>query len=164
MPWDQDLQRQVPPRGKRCQAKNEDGTQCWFHHANIWTNNIWTCRTHRNQLLKNKKEKTIKNIPMQEKLDALNMVGQNIHTAICFNDGLLTCQLQVGNPSEKEAVSGCFPTHLIDFVIELHQHYMDTIPCRDTEMVITKLEEARLWLEKRKIDREKRGVLQTDKN
>jgi hypothetical protein len=51
----------------------------------------------------------------------------------------------------------------VDFVIELHQHYQTLIPCRETAIVITKLEEARLWMEKRKMDREKRGVLQTDK-
>ena len=33
-----------------------------------------------------------------------------------------------------------------------------TFPCRENSIVITKLEEALLWLGKRKADREKRGV------
>ncbi len=105
----------------------------------------------------------MENVPVQSKLDGLNTVGQDIHGHIRFGDGFLTCQLQVGHPSEEDAVSGCFPTHLLDFVIELHQHYQSLVPCRETAIVITKLEEARLWMEKRKMDRDKRGVLQTDK-
>jgi len=102
-------------------------------------------------------------LTVAEKLGALNTVGQDIHEAITFENGKLTCQLQVGHPKEKGSTTGCFPTHLVDFVIELHQHYNTLIPSRETDLVITKLEEARLWLEKRKMDREKRGVLQTDK-
>ena len=108
------------------------------------------------------KELTTPQEKTQEKIAGLNTVGQDIHEAITFEDGKLTCQLQIGHPSEEGSVKGCFPTHLVDFVIELHQHYNVLIPSRETDMVITKLEEARLWLEKRKIDREKRGVLQTD--
>ncbi len=99
----------------------------------------------------------------QEKLSQLNEVGQEIHEAITFENGKLTWQLQVGHPNEEGSVSGCFNTHLVDFVIELQQHYQSIMPCRENALVITKLEEARLWLEKRKMDREKRGVLQTDK-
>lgn len=97
------------------------------------------------------------------KLEELDGVGQNVHPAITFRDGKLTCQLQVGHPKEPGSVEGCFSTHLVDFVIELHQHYQNILPSRETALVITKLEEARLWQEKRKMDREKRGVLQTDK-
>lgn len=99
---------------------------------------------------------------VEEKVKALNTVGQEIHENITFKDGLLSCQLQIGHPNEEGNIKGCFPTHLIDFVIELHQHYNSVLPSRETSLVITKLQEARLWLEQRKLDREKRGVLQTD--
>lgn len=98
------------------------------------------------------------------KLNALNAskVGQ-IHKDITFVDGKLTIQLQVGHPNEDGSVAGCFPTHAVQALVELHKHYAEIMPSRETAIVITKLEEAWLWLKKRELDRDQRGVLQTDK-
>ena len=95
----------------------------------------------------------------QEKIAQLNTVGQDIHESILFVDGKLTCQLQVGHPKEPSSISGCFPTHLIDWVIELHEHYQRQIWSIETAEALLFLRLARLALEKRKVDREKRGVL-----
>lgn len=109
-------------------------------------------------------EETTPQAKTRLKLHALNDVGQDIHPAITFVDGKLTCQLQVGHPGEEGSKEGCFGTHLIDFCAELHKHYNTLIRCRETSIAITNLETAWLFLMKRKLNREKRGVLQTDKD
>jgi len=98
------------------------------------------------------------------KIAALNAsaVGR-VHPSITFVDGKLTIQLQVGHPNEDGSVGGCFPTHAIQALVELFKHYQEIMPGRETALVITKLEEAWLWLKKRELDRDQRGVLQTDK-
>lgn len=103
------------------------------------------------------------NVSVKEKLDALNNCGvKDVHEAITFVDGKLTIQLQVGHPDEEDAISGCFPTHAIDALTALHEHYQELFRSRETALCITKLQEARMWLDERARDREKRGVLQTD--
>ena len=92
----------------------------------------------------------------------LKPVIEGIHESIKFDNGKLTIQLQVGHPNEEGAVKGCFPTHAVESLIALHEYYQNQIRSRETALVITKLQEARLWQEWRKMDREKRGVLQTD--
>lgn len=103
-------------------------------------------------------------IQVKDKLEAMNQsdVGK-IHPAITFVDGKLTIQLQVGHPSQPDAITGCFPTHAIEALIKLHEFYNTQIPSHETSMAILKLREAWLWLNARKLDRESRGVLQTDK-
>lgn len=98
------------------------------------------------------------------KLTALNASGVGkVNPAITFVDGKLVAQLQVGHPNEDGSIGGCFPTHLVQAVTELFKHYQEIMPGRETAIVITKLEEAWLWLKKRELDRDQRGVLQTDK-
>ena len=100
----------------------------------------------------------------KEKIEALNNSGINdIHEFVNIKDGKITIQLQVGHPGKEGSIDGCFPTHAVEALIELHKHYNKIIPSRETSIVITKLQEARLWQEMRKIDRSSRGVLQTDK-
>jgi len=102
-------------------------------------------------------------VPVKEKLEAMNKCPVcTVHPAITFVDGKLTAQLQVGHPNQEGSVTGCFPTHLVDALIELHKFYNEQIPSYETTKAIEKLQEAWLWLNMRKLDREKRGVLQTD--
>lgn len=101
---------------------------------------------------------------VQEKLDGLNNCGiNNIHPAIDFVDGCLSIQLQVGHPGEDGSIDGCFGTHAIDALVKLHEYYNTIHRCRETSLCITKLQEARMWLDERARDRKARGVLQTDK-
>lgn len=61
-------------------------------------------------------------------------------------------------PIKEVGVNGC----QVDTIIELAKLVIEGLnknyPCRENSMVITKLDEALLWLGKRKSDREKRGV------
>lgn len=103
----------------------------------------------------------------QEKLNIYNQYGKEkintIHPGITYENGKLTIQFQVGHPSEKDSISGCFGTHAIQSLIALHKLYMTLLPCKETEQTILKLEEAYLWLKMREFDRADRQVLQTDK-
>ena len=47
---------------------------------------------------------------------------------------------------------------IIEWVKEKIEGFNRDFPCRENAMVITKLDEALLWLMKRKLDREKRAV------
>lgn len=66
-------------------------------------------------------------------------------------------KLQNG-PIKEVGVNGC----QIDTMIEAAKIAIEGLnkqyPCRENSIVITKLDEALLWLQKRKSDREKRGV------
>jgi hypothetical protein len=61
-------------------------------------------------------------------------------------------------PIKENGVNGC----QVDTVIEAAKLIIEGLnkqfPCRENAMVLTKLDEALLWLCKRKSDREKRGV------
>jgi hypothetical protein len=72
-------------------------------------------------------------------------------------DNAIAFSIQNG-PIKEVGVNGC----QVDTVIEtaklmiegLNKHF----PCRENAVAITKLDEALMWLEKRKKDRKKRGV------
>lgn len=61
-------------------------------------------------------------------------------------------------PIKEKGVNGC----QVDTVIEAAKSIIEGLnakfPCRENSVAITKLDEALLWLAKRKSDREKRGV------
>lgn len=61
-------------------------------------------------------------------------------------------------PIKEYGVNGC----QIDTIIEAAKVIVEGLnakfPCRENAMIITKLDEALLWSNKRKSDREKRGV------
>jgi hypothetical protein len=47
---------------------------------------------------------------------------------------------------------------LLEVLINRMNHLQSKFPCRENAIVITKLEESLMWLEKRTKDRKKRGV------
>lgn len=61
-------------------------------------------------------------------------------------------------PIKENGVNGC----QIDTIIEAAKIMIEGLnakfPCRENALVVTKLDEALLWLQKRKNDRQKRGV------
>lgn len=71
--------------------------------------------------------------------------------------GSLSFTIQNG-PIKEVGVNGC----QVDTVIEAAKIIIEGLnakfPCRENSMVITKLDEALMWLKKRKADREARGV------
>lgn len=69
----------------------------------------------------------------------------------------LNVKLQQG-PIKQAGVNGAQIDDVIVFVRELITGFNKEFPCRENAIVITKLEEAEMWLKHRKEDREKRGV------
>ena len=72
----------------------------------------------------------------------------------------LLCDVDFQNGPIKEAgVNGVMGEDLIAMVICRLEHFQKSdFSCRENAMAITKLEEALLWLRKRTIGRENRGV------
>lgn len=62
-------------------------------------------------------------------------------------------------PIREFGVNGCMNEDLIAMVIDRLQGFQNSpFMCRENALAITKLEEALLWLRKRTMDREARGV------
>ena len=62
-------------------------------------------------------------------------------------------------PIKENGVNGCCNEDLIAMVIDRLQSFQESeYKCRENAIAITKLEEALLWLHKRTMDRERRGV------
>jgi hypothetical protein len=63
-----------------------------------------------------------------------------------------------GGPIKEIGVNGCQIDDLIEFARDVLQVFNQRVPCRETSMMITKLDEALLWSMKRKQERENRQV------
>lgn len=76
---------------------------------------------------------------------------------------LVKVDFQCG-PIKECGVNGCCNEDLINMAIERLEGFQNSeFKCRENAMAITKLEEALLWLRKRTMDREDRGVEGTHK-
>lgn len=76
---------------------------------------------------------------------------------ITIEGSKVTFQIQEG-PIKEVGVNGCQIDDVIEFAKNTIEGFNKSYPCRENSVVITKLDEALLWLMKRKMDREKRGV------
>jgi len=61
-------------------------------------------------------------------------------------------------PIKEVGVNGCQIDDVVEWAKNKTEGFQKAYPCRENALVITKLDEALLWLYKRKADREKRGV------
>jgi hypothetical protein len=61
-------------------------------------------------------------------------------------------------PVKENGVNGCQVDTIIEAAKLIIEGLNKNFPCRENSVAITKLDEALMWLEKRKKDREKRGV------
>jgi hypothetical protein len=61
-------------------------------------------------------------------------------------------------PIKENGVNGCQVDTLIETARVIIEGLNKNFPCRENSIALTKLDEALLWLGKRKADREKRGV------
>ena len=70
------------------------------------------------------------------------------------------CQIQFQEGPIKECgVNGVCNEDLINMVIDRLEHFQNSeFKCRENAIAITKLEEALMWLRKRTMEREQRGV------
>ena len=61
-------------------------------------------------------------------------------------------------PIKENGVNGCQIDTVIETAKFIIEGFNKKFPCRENSIAITKLDEALMWLEKRKKDRVKRGV------
>jgi len=69
----------------------------------------------------------------------------------------ISFNLQNGSVKEN-GVNGCQVDTMIEAAKLIIERLNKNSPCRENAVAITKLDEALMWLDKRKKDREKRGV------
>lgn len=69
----------------------------------------------------------------------------------------ISFNLQNG-PVKEHGVNGCQVDTMIEAAKIIIERLNKDFPCRENAVAITKLDEAIMWLAKRKADREKRGV------
>jgi hypothetical protein len=67
-------------------------------------------------------------------------------------------QLQDGPIKETGVVNGLQVDDVIEWARNKIEEFNKKAPCRENAITITKLDEALLWLMKRRMDREARGV------
>ena len=67
-------------------------------------------------------------------------------------------------PIKEFGQNGCQIDDVIIWCKEKIEGFQQAFPCRENTMVVTKLDEALLWLIKRKLDREKRAVEGTNQS
>jgi hypothetical protein len=78
---------------------------------------------------------------------------------INITERMNTISFKIQNGPIKEwGVNGCQVDTLIEAAKLIIEGLNAIFPCRENAMVITKLDEALMWSNQRKINREKRGV------
>jgi hypothetical protein len=101
--------------------------------------------------------KDIKKIGGFEVTGGVSNFGKNRPVFIFHETNQLCFQIQEG-PIKEVGVNGC----QVDTVIETAKLILEGLnknfPCRENSMAVTKLDEALMWLQKRKQDREERNV------
>lgn len=84
-------------------------------------------------------------------------IRPNYHIFIRHDVGSLAFTVQDG-PIKEVGVNGIQHTEIITLAKNMIEFFNAKFPCRENAMTITKLDEALMWQDKRKQDREKRGV------
>lgn len=86
-------------------------------------------------------------------------VGEYDNQYIVANDedNVITFKIQQG-PIKEHGVNGCQIDTLVLTAKIMLEKLNEKFPCRENYLAITKLQEALMWLEHRKKDRENRGV------
>jgi len=69
----------------------------------------------------------------------------------------ISFKIQSG-PIKENGINGCQVDTLIEAAKMIIEGLNKKFPCRENAVVVTKLDEALLWLLKRKMDRERRNV------
>lgn len=80
-----------------------------------------------------------------------------------IGEDYVTFRMQRG-PIKEHGVNGCQIDDLIKFVADTITVLNKKFSCRENSLAITKLEEAWLWCQARKLDREARNVEGLDKD
>ena len=93
-------------------------------------------------------------VHMEQAPDCLN---PSEFIQIYNDDNSINFKIQDG-PIKEHGVNGCQVDTLIHAAKMIIEGLNKKFPCRENSMAITNLDASILWLEKRKSDREKRGV------
>ncbi len=81
------------------------------------------------------------------------------------DDGLLLDLHFQEGPRQEVGINGVLEGTLLQIILDRQKAFQaGPFACRENALVITKLEEALLWLKARELDREQRRVLGTTKN
>lgn len=83
--------------------------------------------------------------------------NRNFHVLVNHDTNTIAFTIQNG-PIKEKGVNGCQVDTMIEAAKLIIEGLNDKFPCRENSMTITKLDEALMWLNKRKQDREKRSV------
>lgn len=86
-----------------------------------------------------------------------NVVRPEHFIYIRHDKNSLSFTIQDG-PVKEKGVNGCQVDTVIETAKIMLENLNSNLSCRENAVAITKLDEALMWLEKRKKDREKRGV------
>lgn len=86
--------------------------------------------------------------------------GAPHHFEVRDNEGGMLCRINFQEgPIKENGVNGCCNEDLISMVVERLERFQQTeFRCRENALAITALEEGLLWLRKRTMGREQRGV------
>lgn len=84
-------------------------------------------------------------------------IRPNHHVYVRHDVNSISFTIQNG-PIKEVGVNGCQVDTVIAAAKAIIEGLNSKFPCRENSMAITKLDEALLWLAKRKMDREARGV------
>jgi len=76
---------------------------------------------------------------------------------VCHGSNTISFRIQNG-PIKEVGVNGCQVDTVVEAAATIIKGLNKKFPCRENSIAITKLEEAIMWMKKRKADREARGV------
>lgn len=66
--------------------------------------------------------------------------------------------VEIGSPILRTVADGTTNEEVLRMLIDRMQTMQTKLPCRESALIITKLEESLMWMEKRTADRKARGV------
>jgi hypothetical protein len=101
--------------------------------------------------------KDIKNIGGFEVTGGVSNFSDNRPILIHLQSNQIAFQIQNG-PVKESGINGCQVDTIIEAAKLILEGLNKNVPCRETSLAITKLEEALHWLEHRRKDRVKRNV------
>lgn len=101
--------------------------------------------------------KIIREKPDGMSWDDLDKLRKEFPIHITDTQNIISFRIQNG-PIKEAGVNGCQVDTLIETAKLIIEGFNKNFPCRENAMAITKLDEALMWLDKRKKDREKRSV------
>lgn len=99
----------------------------------------------------------IRKVPDGMTWDEFDEYRKKVPIFITEHLNMISFKIQNG-PIKEVGINGCQIDNMIEAAKMILEGLNKNLPCRENSIAITKLDEAILWLEKRKADRQKREV------